>query len=378
MEDRIYKISIVANTAWNILNFRKSLILELLKNNFEVVVIAPEDKYVDEIEKLGVKFIPLSNLNRKGTNPFKDLQLIWELYNIYKREKIDLSLNYTIKPNIYATIAASFLGVKTICTVTGLGYSFLSDNMVTKLAKYLYRIAFRKAAVVIFQNDDDCELFIKKRLVHKEKTKIIYGSGINCQYYLPEPKSNKENQFIFLFVGRLLYDKGIVEFLEAAEVVKSDNVNAEFWILGAIDTDNPSALDPNKLKSYVDKGTVKYFEATDEVKDYIKNANVVVLPSYREGLPRVMLEALSMEKPVITTDTAGCRATVENGKNGILVPVKDVSALANAMISMLKKDNKELQEMGVYGRKMALEKFDDKVICQNYLTLINEFLPLKK
>jgi len=151
LEDRVFKISIVANTAWNILNFRRALILELLKNKFEVVVIAPGDKYVREIEKLGVKFIPLSNLKRKGTNPFKELVLVREFYKIYKREKIDLCLNYTIKPNIYSTIAGSLIGVKMVCTVTGLGYSFLNDNLVSRLAKYLYRIAFRRASVVIFQ-----------------------------------------------------------------------------------------------------------------------------------------------------------------------------------------------------------------------------------
>ena len=374
MEDRVFKITIIANSAWNILNFRRALIIELLKNKYQVVVVAPEDKYVGEIKKLGVNFIPLSNLNRKGTNPLRELRLIWEFYEIYKRERIDLSLNYTIKPNIYSTIAASLLGIKTVCTVTGLGYSFLNDNLVSRFAKYLYGVAFRRASVVIFQNDDDCELFIKTRLVKKEKTKIIYGSGINCQYYLPEPKNSDTSPFVFLFVGRLLYDKGIVEFLESADLVKKQHENVEFWILGAIDKENPSALDIKELNKYVERGVVKYFEPTDLVKDYVKNSDVVVLPSYREGLPRVMLEALSMEKPVITTDVPGCRATVENGKNGILVPVKNINALADAMIIMLQKDKKGLRKMGVYGREIALNRFDDKIICHDYLSLIEELL----
>jgi glycosyltransferase involved in cell wall biosynthesis len=375
LEDRVFKISIVANTAWNILNFRRALILELLKNKFEVVVIAPEDKYVREIEKLGVKFIPLSNLKRKGTNPFKELVLVREFYKIYKREKIDLCLNYTIKPNIYSTIAGSLIGVKMVCTVTGLGYSFLNDNLVSRLAKYLYRIAFRRASVVIFQNDDDRELFINTKLVENEKSRIIYGSGINCQYYLPEPKISNDNKFVFLFVGRLLYDKGIIEFLESADFVINQHKNVEFWVLGAIDKDNPSALDVRELNKYIDSGVIKYFEPTDEVKDYIKNADVVVLPSYREGLPRVMLEALSMEKPVITTDVPGCRVTVENGENGILVPAKDKEALSKSMVSMLQKSKEELRIMGICGREMALKRFDDRIICQAYLNLIDELLP---
>lgn len=378
MEQNRYKIAIVANTAWNIVNFRLGLIRALLENGYAVIAIAPADEYVDKIKETGCSFVPLQRLERKGTNPVKDMRLTHELYRIYKKEGVQLALHYTIKPNIYGTFAASFAGVKTICTVTGLGYSFLSDNWISRLAQNLYKMAFNRAALVAFQNDDDRQLFIAQKLVKPEKTMLIRGSGIRSDYFMPIPKTESSESFIFLFVGRLLLDKGIREFMEAAETVKSQFPQAEFWIVGALDTDNPSCIDSALVVDAQQKGILRYFGPSDEVREFMRNADVVVLPSYREGLPRVMLEAISMAKPIITTDAAGCRDTVIDGKNGFMVPVRDAIALGDAMKKMLESDEKSLSEMGAAGRALALQEFDEKAIVGRYLEIIASMLAKDK
>lgn len=370
MEQYAGKIAVVANTAWNIVNFRLGLIVALIENGYDIVVIAPEDEYVSKIEATGCKFIPLQRLDRKGTNPVKDLRLTHELYRIYKREKFDLVLHYTIKPNIYGTFAASFAGVKAICTVTGLGYSFLSDNWISRLAKNLYKRAFKRAVYVAFQNDDDRQLFILQNLVTADKTMLIRGSGIKCDYFCPLPKTETSENFIFLFVGRLLLDKGIREYLNAAAEVRKSYPKTEFWAVGALDTDNPSCIDSDSVADAQQKGLLRYFGPSDEVREFVRNADVVLLPSYREGLPRVMLEAISMAKPIITTDTAGCRDTVIDGINGYMVPVKDWEALAAAMKKMLEADKDTLNIMGEEGRKLALREFDEKMVVKRYIDVI--------
>lgn len=369
------KIAIVVNTAWNIVNFRLGLVKALVAAGHQVLAIAPPDEHVPTIEAAGATFIPLKRLQRKGTNPLKDMRLTQELYRVYKNNNIDVALQYTIKPNIYGTFAARMARVKTICTVTGLGYSFISTGLVSRIAKGLYRQAFKQATRIAFQNRDDQQLFIDKKLAKKEKTMLIKGSGINTEHFCPGPKLTDTDEFVFLFVGRLLFDKGIRELLQAAEDIKKSFPKAAFWVVGAIDKDNPSCIDASLIEDYQKKGIVRYLGVSNKVKDIVQDCDVVVLPSYREGLPRVMLEALSMAKPVITTDTAGCRETVLHGENGYMVPVKDAHKLEEAMRKMLEHDAQELEEMGQKGRAMALQEFDEKIIIQQYFNILNDLFP---
>jgi glycosyltransferase involved in cell wall biosynthesis len=368
-----FTIAVVANTGWNIVNFRLGLINALIAKGYKVIAIAPADEYSSKIISTGCHYIPLKRLERKGTNPFKDFRLLLELYNIYRKESVDIALQFTIKPNIYGSLAASFAKVKTICTVTGLGYSFLNNNLVSKLARRLYKFAFKKANLVAFQNNDDRNLFTSEKLVKNQKTVIIRGSGINCEKFKPLPKSDLSTSFVFLFVGRLLYDKGVIEYLKAAEIVKDQFPEITFQILGSLDNDNPSCISLEILEDYQRKGIVTYLGTSDDVKDKIRNSDTVVLPSYREGLPRVMLEAISMAKPVITTDTAGCRDTVVDNVTGFLVPVKNIDKLADAMIKMINLPDSERVRMGKNGRELALEQFDEKAVIENYFQNI-EFL----
>lgn len=372
MDKKKRRIGIVLNTAWNIYNFRLGLVKAFLEAGHEVFAIAPMDDFVPKLEATGCKFIPLIHLSRKGVNPINDLKFAYELYQIYKKNQLDIVLQYTIKPNIYGCLAARFSKTKTISTVTGLGYSFLSDGLVNKIVKQLYKIAFKSGSCIAFQNRDDKQLFEELGLCPPSKTTLIKGSGINTSYFAPMPKTQETDRLVYLFVGRLLYDKGIVELLDASKVLKSKCPNVEVWVVGAIDEGNPSAVNKTVVDECEILGVIKYWGASSDVRSIMQNADIVVLPSYREGLPRVMLESLAMAKPVITTDAAGCRETVVDGKNGFIVPVKDSKTLAEAMINMYNLTQEERKEMGAIGRKMALEEFDEQAIIKRYFDEIEQ------
>jgi glycosyltransferase involved in cell wall biosynthesis len=368
------KVAITLNTAWNIYNFRLGLMKKLRDKGYEVIAIAPEDDFVTKIEEEGFKFIPIKNLSRKGTNPINDFKLALELHRIYKREKVDLVLQYTIKPVIYGILAAKFANVKSINTLTGLGYSFLSSGLVNHFVKRLYKLSLQYATKVWFQNKDDKELFVREKLVKSGNIDIINGSGINTTYFRPSDIFKENSPLIFLFIGRLLFDKGIQEFVKAARIVKEQGIKAEFHVVGALDTDNPSAIDKSTLDSWIKEKAIYYHGTTNDVRAFIQKSDIIVLPSYREGLPRVMLEGMSMGKPLITTDVPGCRETVVNNYNGFLVEVKNETALANVFKEMLTLGSSVREKMGIAGRKMALEIFDEKIITQKYINAVNEEL----
>ncbi|MCP4442330.1 MAG: glycosyltransferase family 4 protein [Aureispira sp.] len=372
LEQKSLRIAVVVNSAWNIYNYRLGLIEALLAQGYSVWAIAPTDDFVPQIEATGCQFIPLQRLSRKGTNPIQDLRLTHELYRIYRDQEIDIALQYTIKPNIYGSFACRFVKTKGVCTVTGLGYSFLSNGVVNKVVKRLYKQAFKRASLVAFQNNDDLKLFNDLKLLEEEKSTLIKGSGIKTNYFKPLPKTETTEDTVFLFVGRLLYDKGIVEYLEAAKAIKSKNPKTQFWIVGALDNDNPSAISPEIIDEYHKEGIINYIGQSSDVRSIMQNSDIVVLPSYREGLPRVMLEGLAMAKPLITTDTAGCRETVKDGVNGYIVPIKDREALVEAMQRMLNLSLNEREKMGQEGRKMAIEEFDEQAIIQRYFDEIKK------
>lgn len=359
-------IGIVLNTAWNIYNFRLGLVKALLAVGHRVFAIAPADDFVTQIEATGCVFVPLQHLSRKGVNPIKDLRFSYELFQIYKEHQIDIVLQYTIKPNIYGSLAANMAKIKSISTVTGLGYSFLSEGAVNKIVKQLYKSAFKGCTRIAFQNSDDKKLFEDLNLCTSDKTMLIKGSGINTEYFKPLPKTQVSDNLIFLFVGRLLYDKGVAELLTAAEILKNKYPKTEIWVVGGIDEGNPSAIEKSVVDEKHNAGIINYLGSSSDVRSIMQNADVVVLPSYREGLPRVMLESVAMAKPIITTDTAGCRDMVQGNENGFLVPVKDAHALAQAMILMYELSPSERQKMGEIGRKMALEQFDEQAIIKRY------------
>ncbi len=369
------KIAISINTSWNIYNFRLGLIKALQKEGFEVYAIAPKDDYSNQLDELGVKHIDIF-ISNKGTNPIEDIKTIWQYYKIYKKLKPDIALHYTIKPNIYGTIGARLAGVKVINNISGLGTVFLNDSISSKIARNLYKIALIFSKKVFFQNPHDRELFIKNKLVKKSKTDLVPGSGIDTRKFKPLEKENKGGKFKFLFIARLVKDKGIIEYVEAARIIKNlkfkieNYIDIEFQILGAFYPGNPTAITKEQMGKWIEKGVINYLGVSDSVQDFIKKSDCVVLPSYREGLSRVLLEAASMAKPIITTDTPGCKDVVDDGINGFLCKVKDSKDLAKKMKKMLNLSKYERINMGKVGREKIINEFDEKIVIKKYLETI--------
>lgn len=376
------KIAIVTNSTWNVFNFRLNLVRKLKAEGFEVIVIAPLDEYISYLNKASlVKHIPLKSLDRKSTNPIKDGFLFLEFMRIFRKEKPDLIIHYTIKPNIYGGLAAYFSGKKFMGVVTGLGYTFLNDGFIKKMVDQLYRWSFGRAEKVLFENNDDRRLFIDHKIADHKKCITVNGCGVNLHHFKPgnTPKQDEEKR-IFLFVGRLLYDKGIVEFVEAAKHVKEKCPTAEFWVIGELDTNNPSTIRKDQLLEWIEAKTIIYHGTTKDIRKFFRKVSVVVLPSYREGLPKVILEAMAMALPIITTDTAGCRETImdDEPSNGLLVPLKNIEKLAAAIEKMSNMDYDKLREMGQKGRKFVSRKYSDQVVTSQFMEIIEEVLEKDK
>jgi len=372
-------IAIVINTAWNIFNFRLGLMHALKREGYRVVAIAPRDAYSEKIEAAGFTYIPIE-MNNKGTNPFEDLKLTASLYACYKKLSPDLILHYTIKPNIYGSMAARLLGIPTISNISGLGTVFLEERLSSHIAQYLYKIALSMPQKVFFQNPHDRELFLEKRLVPQEKTALLPGSGINLKQFGKAPCKTEPHTFCFLFIGRLLGDKGLVEFADAAKHILSlpskerNYIEPHFCILGAPYPGNPTAISEAEVEAWEKAGTVKYLGFSDDVQTHIAAADCIVLPSYREGLSRVLLEAASMRKPIVTTDVPGCRDVVEEGVNGYLCQAKEYLSLAEAMVKILFLNEAERHAMGENGRKRVKEEFDEQFVIDRYLEAIRTIL----
>ena len=370
-----YHIALVSNTTWNIFNFRLNIIERLIRDGHQVSVISPVDEYIVYKEEYpSIQHYNLYNLERDSTNPIQDIKLGIELYKLYKKISPDLIVHYTVKPNIYGGIAAGILKIPSLAVVTGLGYSFIHKGLIKFTTKRLYKLAAGFHSTVIFENFDDKQLFNDLNIVSEQKSLAIKGCGVNTRFYKPKNSDPKNDKAVFTFIGRLLYDKGVVEFVEAASIVKESNGNVEFWLIGELDQGNPSMIKKADLVKWVKEETVIYKGTVKDVRPIIVDSNCIVLPSYREGLPRVLLEAASMSTPIITTNVAGCRETVENGNNGLLVPVRNSKALANAMLHFLSLGKEKWVEMGMEGRRKAVSEFDDRLIAEQIIQIISQTL----
>jgi glycosyltransferase involved in cell wall biosynthesis len=370
------KIAIVANSTWNIYNFRLNILRTLEKQGAEIVVIAPIDKYIFYLNEFkNIRHIPLKMLSRKSKNPYYDLRLFFEIKDIYEREKPDIVLHYTIKPNIYGNLAARFCNIPSICAVTGLGYAFLHNGWVQKLSTFLYRFSFKSAKKVIFENEDDKNYFIQEKITRQTQSVAVNGCGIDTDYYHSNSSGLKiQNKTIFTFIGRFLYDKGIREFVEAAKIIKQRRNNVEFWLVGEIDEQNPATINSDLLLEWVNQRVVIDCGPASDVRVPMEKSSCIILPSYREGTSRVLLEAASMGKPIITTDVPGCKNVVENGANGILCEVANTEALVTAIEQFLALSNEDVLKMGYLGRKKAEEIFNIELISDKILQIINDVL----
>ena len=367
------KILISLNTAWNLLNFRAGLIQGLISSGFEVIAVAPKDKYAADLELIGCRFVNLE-MDNQGTHPLRDLLLLWRYWRLFQTEKPDLNLFYTVKPNVYGSLASSICGIPFINNVSGLGVVFIRGGWLRRLVSALYRLAFRNSSRVFFQNGDDLGLFLQNKLVRVELTEVLPGSGINLHRFIPCDDSNRKQRtspFRFLLIARMLKDKGIFEFVSAAQLLLESGIKAEFCLLGFLDVKNPAAISHEQMKEWSAQGYVKYLGVSDDVRQQIALADCIVLPSYREGTPRSLLEAAAMAKPIITTNVVGCKEVVENGINGFLCEAKNVQDLALKMREMVVLSQDQRKLMGQNGRLKMEKEFDEQIVIQKYLKAID-------
>lgn len=364
------RIAIVLNSSWNVYNFRLGLINALKSNGHHIIVVAPEDTYSEKLISLGYEFRGVK-MESSGVNPLKDTELILELYHTYKKINPDVVLHYTVKPNIYGTLAASMLGIPSINNVCGLGTVFLEKGLVSFIAKALYKLAFHFPKKVFFQNEEDYQMFVEENLIRQEIADCIPGSGINVDDFKPVVRPvQASGKFTFLVISRLIYDKGIIEYIDAIKILKTQGVEAHFQLLGAKDPAHKRGIDPQVVDEWIKNGIVEYLGTTDDVASVISQADCVVLPSYREGVPRTLLEAASMGKPIVTTNVPGCRDVVVNGENGFLCEVKNAQDLAEKMRWMSSLAQEDIVKMGLNGRERVAIHFHEKLIIQKYQHVI--------
>ena len=368
------KILISINTSWNVFNFRAGLVRALVAAGYDVVVAAPEDDHSASLAELGCRYIPLP-MENKGTSPRGDLLLYRRYLRLMRAERPDCFLGWTIKPNVYGTLAARRLGIPAINNISGLGTAFIRGGWLSRVARELYRLALRRSATVFFQNRDDRDLFIREKLVAGEKAKLLPGSGIDLKRFVQKPMvSEPIRALTFLLIGRLLWDKGLAEFVAAARCVKARHPGTRFQLLGFLDAENRTAVPRADVDLWVSQGIVDYLGTTNDVRPFIEAADCVVLPSYREGTPRTLLEAAAIGRPLIATDVPGCREVVDNGSNGFLCEARNAGDLARCMLQMIATFPHERAEMGRLSRAKVEREFDEEIVVVRYLAAIDAAL----
>jgi glycosyltransferase involved in cell wall biosynthesis len=363
------KVVIALNTAWNLINFRSGLIKALVGRGYEVIAVAPFDEYAAQLQTLGCRYLPLP-MDNMGTHPGRDLLLLARFFNLLRSERPDVFLGFTVKPNVYGSLAAHALQVPVINNVAGLGTVFIKGGWLNKLVRWLYRIALARSTKVFFQNDDDRQLFVSAGLVSETVVDRLPGSGVDLAKFQPSPLPAR-HVVRFLLIARMLWDKGVGEYVEAARLFKQRGIEAEFCLLGFLDVQNPAAISRKQMDDWVAEGVVRYLGVSDKVRDEIAQSDCVVLPSfYREGTPRTLLEAAAMARPIVTTDSVGCRDVVEDGVNGYLCRPKDASDLADKMELIVSMSHAEREVMGGRGREKVEREFDEEIVIRKYLEAI--------
>ncbi|MCS0678711.1 glycosyltransferase family 4 protein [Escherichia coli] len=367
-------IAITSNTSWYLYNFRKNTILALMNKGYQVVAIAPKDEYSRKLSELGCEFIHV-DIDQGGTNPLKDIKTFISFFKVYSKVKPAVVLNFTPKNNIYSTLASKLCKAMVINNIAGLGMVFINESITSKLARFLYKVSQRKADKIFFQNEDDRKLFLDNKLANVSITDRLPGSGVDLTRFTLQPAAD-DGVVRFLLIARMLYDKGIGHYVDAARTLKvkyGDGV--EFQLLGFIGVNNPSAVTIPEMQEWVDEGIVKYLGVSDSVEEDIGKVDCMVLPSfYREGVPKSLLEAGAMGKPIVTTDNVGCRETVDDGINGYLCELRSTESLAEKLELMIQMTHEQRLEMGRQSRLKIEREFDEQIVITKYLTAVKECL----
>lgn len=368
-------ILIVSNYAWTLYNFRLPLIRRLKEAGYRVELAAQFDGYERKLEN-EVDYLHNLYISRGGVNPITDLMTLLHLIFLIKRSRSNLSLFFTIKPVIYGCLAARILGVPSIPMITGLGTAFISGSWLNAVVKLLYKVSLASCSTIFFQNKDDRRIFLDNSLVNSDVCRLSPGSGIDTNRFRPDARSDEGNkgdgEFVFLLIARMIKDKGVVEFVDAARTVRTKFDNVQCRMLGPLGVQNRSAVSRHEIIQWTSAGIVTYLGSTDEVAPYIAAADCIVLPSYREGTSRVLLEAASMAKPIITTDVPGCREIVEHGINGFLCCARDADDLAEQMMAMVSLPKKKRHQMGHEGRRKVVNGFDEMVVVDLFMEAVRD------
>ena len=368
------KILITANSAWNILNFRRPLVEAMMKDGHKVIVLSGLDDSVEELEALGCSFRSIE-IDSKGTNPLIDARLQSSFGRVLQEERPDAVLSFTIKNNIFGARAAKKEGIPFLPTITGLGTAFLSGFILQNIAEALYRWSFSAAPVVFFQNRDDLELFVDRRIIRADQAQLIPGSGIDLERFAPVEMPALGAPPIFLLIGRILRDKGVMEFVGAARQLKARNPNLRFQLLGSIGSENRTAIDTKTVDGWVSEGVIEYLGATLDVRPAISASSCIVLPSYREGAPRALIEAAAMARPLIATDVPGCRSVVDSGVSGYLCASHSSESLAEAIEHFLAIPPALQRAMGLAGRAKMEREFDQVLVVNSYREALSKLVP---
>ena len=365
-EGRPLHVMITANAAWNIWNFRRPIVESLLAAGHRVTILAPADEMLPNLQGLGCTVVPLK-MDVRGLNPVADLALLLRFRAILRDMRPDAVLSFTIKNNVFGGLAARLAGVPFVPNVTGLGTAFLSGWLLQRVAETLYRAAFRALPVVFFENEDDRGLFEARGMLRPGQAWVLPGTGIDLIHYAAAPMpAHPPEAPVFLMVARLLRDKGVIEYVEAARRIRAEYPQARFQLLGPAGVQNRTAIHLDEVQGWVEEGIIDYLGTLTDVRPVLEAADCVVLPSYREGAPRTLMEASAMARPVIATDVAGCRAVVDADVTGFMCQPRDATSLADAMRRFLGLSSQERAEMGAAGRRKIERAFDEKLVLAAY------------
>lgn len=372
------KIVLFANTDWYLYNFRRSLALALQRRGFDLLLLSPAGPYGEALRALGLRWQPVP-MERRSLNPGREAWLLGWLVALLRRERPDLVHGFTIKCAIYGSLAARLAGVPArVNAVAGMGYVFTSNDLTARLLRPLVRSLMHAAldgrdARLILQNPDDVALCERAGWVDRARVRLIRGSGVDCSRFVARGVRDPARPLRVLLAARLLWDKGLAEFVAAARRLRDEGRRIEFLLAGAPDPGNPAAVPGDTVRGWADDGVLRWLGHVDDMPALLRHVDLVVLPSYREGLPKGLIEAAACALPLITTDVPGCREVVTDGVDGLLVPVRDAVALATA-IARLQDDPALAWRLGIAARERALAQFDERIVIEQTLAVYRELL----
>lgn len=357
------KILFTSNVTWAMMKFRHGVLQDLLKQGHQLYIVAPYDEFVVPLQDMGCHCIDIQ-LSRKGVNPIEDLKLTYRLYKIYRDIKPDIIFNYSIKPIIYGSFAAKLANIKSIAINIGLGYTFIHTNLISKISHFLYKLALYFPKEVWFINEDDRNEFVNRLLVDYDKTFVLPSEGVDINYFSPRQCHNPH--IVFLLIARVLWDKGVGEYFQAAKILKEKYPSVEFQLLGSIDDGNPRGIEAKVIEQWHNERAINYLGYAKDVRDFIAKATCIVLPSYREGKGMTLIEAGAMGKPLIATNVPGCKDIVKEGYNGFLCEMKNHVSLANAMEKIINLESDVLAILGKNAHQFMQEQFDEQKVIAIY------------